>query len=364
MTPCRIWDVAPHLCGFPADVARRRLLLPLKAFIDDSGKNDPPVYILAGFIARAEQWGDFNDAWRAALDEPPGLEYFKIKDAFSGEGAFAHWPRDRGLRIARVKSLASIIESHVLTAISASVRHDDYNEVYKGSVSKVLDSPYYMMFYSILIQAFDWMRANNIDDTIDFIFDEQMHDSDNVMAVWTRFFDSLPPELQKLVGSRPSHESDLKMLPLQAADLLAGSLRRIGWYAHEGKPVDDFVTRSFRAVPMSHFIWTKDQLSKIYEKARNAAQEEGAVFHYQFQAMAENIGRVTTLFNLRQVQSAEPGELIQLASIRAKEMKRFVLVHSCPRVGTSHLHRRDGGACFEGSEGLLRPPGLPLPKTE
>src|SRR5665213_561253 len=81
-----IWEVAPHLCGLPSEVARRRLLLGLTAFIDESGKSEEPVFVMAGYIGRAEEWAAFNDEWRTVLDKPPRLDSFHMTEAmYSGE---------------------------------------------------------------------------------------------------------------------------------------------------------------------------------------------------------------------------------------------------------------------------------------
>jgi hypothetical protein len=55
--------------------------MTLKAFIDESGKGDPSIFVMAGFIARAEEWAKFNDDWNAILEKPPTLEYFHMADA-------------------------------------------------------------------------------------------------------------------------------------------------------------------------------------------------------------------------------------------------------------------------------------------
>ena len=69
------------LAGMSARARQQRVLVMLQAYIDDSGNGDPPVYVLAGFVASSDEWEIFTDEWQALLDAPPRLEYFKMKEA-------------------------------------------------------------------------------------------------------------------------------------------------------------------------------------------------------------------------------------------------------------------------------------------
>jgi hypothetical protein len=55
-----------------------------QAAVGDSGSEpQSPIFILGGFIAPADQWARFSAEWKAALDEPPGIAYFKLTEAMS-----------------------------------------------------------------------------------------------------------------------------------------------------------------------------------------------------------------------------------------------------------------------------------------
>jgi len=56
--------------------------MALQAIVDDSGRGNLPVFVLAGFAAEYERWNDFLPKWQTALDGPPKIEYFKMKEAF------------------------------------------------------------------------------------------------------------------------------------------------------------------------------------------------------------------------------------------------------------------------------------------
>ena len=50
--------------------------MALRAYVDASGKGDPHLLILAGFIATDETWIEFSKEWKSRLDQA-GLSYLK-----------------------------------------------------------------------------------------------------------------------------------------------------------------------------------------------------------------------------------------------------------------------------------------------
>ena len=56
------------VCGLPSKKRGSRLMLMLKAFIDDSHSGPTgPVFVLAGYISTAEKWASFAEKWQAIL---------------------------------------------------------------------------------------------------------------------------------------------------------------------------------------------------------------------------------------------------------------------------------------------------------
>ena len=61
----------------------------MQVYIDDC--TEPPVFLLAGFLARAGEFAKLTNKWNAALAKPPKVEYFKMKEAFARQGQFLGW---------------------------------------------------------------------------------------------------------------------------------------------------------------------------------------------------------------------------------------------------------------------------------
>ena len=70
------------------EALHNRLLLMLKAYLDDSSMGQAPVYVLAGWVASAKVWAPFADAWDKVLRMSPRIEYFKFDDAMTFDGPF------------------------------------------------------------------------------------------------------------------------------------------------------------------------------------------------------------------------------------------------------------------------------------
>lgn len=66
--------------GLPSQ-DRSRCFAVLQFWLDDSGKGQPPVFVLAGYVARVEQWNAFADEWQIFLNQNPRLEYIKGYEA-------------------------------------------------------------------------------------------------------------------------------------------------------------------------------------------------------------------------------------------------------------------------------------------
>ena len=228
----------------------------MQAYIDDS--KGPPVFVLAGLIARAEQWSEMTGRWRDALDRPPRLKHFKMHEAHSYTGEFAGWGQtDRDLRLA---ALAGIIKDHVVAGISSVVRQDDYDGIVKGRIAKPLDYPFWLMCYSIMTKTFLFQIERRILDKVAFIFDEQPDQSVQVQENFKIFRDLAPPEIEGLLGEPPQHRDDKTTLPLQAADMIAWHVHRSYYERERGVEFDSIAMRILRSVRQYDDLWTKDRL--------------------------------------------------------------------------------------------------------
>src|SRR5947209_6090015 len=77
------------LSGLTREGRNRRVLLPIQAYIDDSGGiGHADAFVLAGFIADAQAWLAFSEEWQACLATSPAISRFKMREAANRRGSF------------------------------------------------------------------------------------------------------------------------------------------------------------------------------------------------------------------------------------------------------------------------------------
>jgi hypothetical protein len=338
-----LWRLMPGLSGMSRAERWRRLILVVEAYIDDSGSGDPPVFLLAGFVARAEQWAEFSERWLEALRGPPKLEYFKMKEAAALEGQFKGW-KEEG-RDARVVRLIDIIKDHVLVAVSSAVFHRDYSEVISDKLSKETDPPYWLIYHSVMELVYRWELANGIREKVNFIFDEQFKQSDMVQASWSVYYEQSPPHFKELFGDRPVHKNDKCTFPLQAADLLAWHIRRDYYEHNKGNTFSSPTMDSLRSMNGVRDLWTKTRLQEVVFQIHNLNAQLGKVTPHQYRDMIRQMPESVSRINLDVIGKTNSNACGLISPFPAIGTKRFLLVDSCPFSRSPHLHRRRGNAC-------------------
>jgi hypothetical protein len=214
--------------GLPASLREGRLLFVLQGFFDDSGSHKgEPFYVLAGFISTVENWKTFSDEWRAKLDEFPGLRYFKMSEANAPTGQFrSGW--NPQARDQRVFELAEIIKKHAMVRVTSYLKRSDYEDFCVGIVNlPEINDPYFLCFYQ-LVFAVNSFQLENGNAECDLIFDEQGIIGPRTLLAWEGAkLARVSDQRMKLFGelNLPIFRSDLKFLPLQAADMLAWTVR-------------------------------------------------------------------------------------------------------------------------------------------
>jgi hypothetical protein len=207
-----------------------------QGYIDDSGANTTSsVFVLGGFIAPVDNWLAFSTDWKAALDAPPRLEYFKMKEAARLKDQFhprRGWTEE--LRDQRINTLAAIIQKYAVLRVSVALRHSDFIKHLRSlpAVNRDLarDTPF-VTALSLLMTAVAISREQNLlMEPIDFIFDQQEGIEEELAPFWPGIKRRSEKADSKIVRDcfrhMPLFRDEKDFLPLQAADLYAWQIRR------------------------------------------------------------------------------------------------------------------------------------------
>lgn len=236
-----IWD---FVAGLPSSKRGRRLIFMLQAYIDDSKTHaDPLLFILAGYLAPAEQWAEFSDEWQRFLDMDPRIEYFKLREALRGVGEFDG--RAKKLCTERIVLMRGIIEKYDLREFAIGFELKDYEKHYLPSMGhRVFDNPYFFASTHLAMQLARRLPDMGVEpQPIEFIFDEQVREKAGVIQGWdfARDFSASHPEYETtfsrgLIFHVPAFRDDKDVLPLQAADMHATYIRLLLEARHNKKP--------------------------------------------------------------------------------------------------------------------------------
>jgi hypothetical protein len=260
-----IWAV---VSGFPEQKRSNRLLCMLQAYIDDSCLSEGPIGLLAGWIASASDWAKFSDDWEQALSMSPRLRYFKFSEATSLTGEFAAWSlpsRDERLRL-----LVNTIATYNPLGFATAVPHDLYQEGFRNHLDKVLRYPYFFLFNNIVADLTRYLAARGVSEKVDFIFDVQPGQSDAVWESWARLREAAPPDVKRLLCDYPIFRDDKTTLPLQAADLSVGWLRRQAISKFTGAELEEPVwAEKARDLQCIGRFWTPEMMEQMMELAKS-----------------------------------------------------------------------------------------------
>src|ERR1041384_612464 len=102
-----------------------------QAFFDESEAD--PVYLVAGWVATAEEWGKFDTAWNAALAAAPSIRYFRHHDAKMQKGEFEGWPNADAQ--AKLDVLVKVICDHEMYGVTTGLNTKTWKQAFQSNLS-------------------------------------------------------------------------------------------------------------------------------------------------------------------------------------------------------------------------------------
>lgn len=221
----------------------------LQAVSDDSlSQVGEQRLFLAGYVNSSRKWELFSDAWAEELTNDPSIEYLKMAEAQSFRGPFLRWTSDH--RAQKISSLARVIRHFRPMSFDVSVSVRDFNTLVKARAPYGLSTPYFPCLFGVVSSVSRIIHQHGPRVPIDFIFDQQQGVSTDFLQYFQYMVRNLPRGARKIVNGSPMFQDDRSFLPLQAADMLAWSLRR----QHEGGS-------SFLEAPLADLIRGEEHVS-------------------------------------------------------------------------------------------------------
>lgn len=214
------------VCGMPQPLRSQRLIAMLKGFFDDSGSDGERIpFVIGGYVLSIDQWAQFADDWKAELDREPKVEFFHMTDAAQGYGPFIGMPWE--FRKCKVRDMLGVIKKHNPDGLYTWTSWENYRAIVGPEVVGYMKNPY-MLLYSVIQETIlDYQKRKGIfPERIELCFDQQGELGNFARMFYLPTKDAMPPEIQQMLGGEPDIKDDKLVVPLQAADLLAWSVRR------------------------------------------------------------------------------------------------------------------------------------------
>jgi len=181
------------------------------AYFDGSGSPDSTVaLVVAGFLAKTEQWIEFERNWKEFLNDF-GVSELHMREYAHSVGEFTSWKGDK-LRRERFMSRAiGIIRTRVLHSFASAVVMEDYRKVDAKYCLSGFSKPYALAGCTCVRKVRNWTDKWAKDgDKIAFVFEDGDTDKGDLMRSVKEHF-----------GYTPSFLKKDQAVAFQAADLLA-----------------------------------------------------------------------------------------------------------------------------------------------
>jgi hypothetical protein len=268
------------LSGLPEAARKRRLLMPVQAFVDESGgKDQGRHFVMAGLIGHSESWALFSDEWRACLDQSPRLRYFKMREAASPcTGQFHGFSESQ--RDNRLRALARIINRYARILTYSVIDLQAHADTWGKCLPKPQNDPYFYPFQNTIMATCFELADIGWRERFEIFFDEQKISGLRAKAWYPMFRAAAQyrePVAASILPVEPMFRTDDEFLPLQAADLFAWCLRR-GTNTPDDQPFS-WLLEELRSVQLSKYAqyYDRERMSGVLEQSERIQRDEGLV---------------------------------------------------------------------------------------
>lgn len=205
-----------------------------RCFIDDSGKNpSEPVFVLGAWCGTVSAMERLSEVWDVVLHQSPRIDYYRHTEAAARVGCFKNFSVHEAT--SKTYDLCQVIPLNPVYGYIITIDHSEYKQFVvdraidkRPKLHKQLSNPFAAAFSRMVTIVLSTHYDSGFRDPIDFIFDG--HKTDKALMNSIRAYNLMRAERKShpwasLMGDIVPGD-DKREKPLQAADLLAGQVRR------------------------------------------------------------------------------------------------------------------------------------------
>jgi len=219
--------------------SKLKLTAVLKAFFDESGSDDTPALLIAGYVSTESRWERFERRWTEVLESEGIQRGFHMLDFETGSGEFRGplWTPERKDHLFR--QLAEIIGREAMFEVAAGVSISDFKAV-SSRVGKRfranIKTPYALCVLLCITHITLWARKRWRNEEVALVFDQGRKFTGEILqwykqaASWGKL-----REFHKVKSIGVARKEE--QLALQAADILA----HLGFRAYKSSDSRGFI---------------------------------------------------------------------------------------------------------------------------
>jgi hypothetical protein len=197
-----------------------------KSYVDESGTHRESLnLVLAGYVATTDQWSSFETEWKSALIEF-GINFFHMADFANKAPPYNTWTKyERGIRF---KRLIEIINNHITCSVGVILPKLEYAAAMGKAYRFIPGHAYGFAANYLAAQVPSALIGyfQDYDSKIAYVFDAGVEYQSEVIK---SIKDALNDEMMNVLRIMSVSTQRAKdCMPLQAADILAYELYRLG----------------------------------------------------------------------------------------------------------------------------------------
>lgn len=200
------------------------ILCMLKAYFDDSGTHgDSDIVLMAGVFGYPNQWDVFSERWANQLANPcPGklpLERFHMAHCQAGAGEFTGWKRHETEFL--VHELGTIIFDCGIYGFGGAVARKYWDEFIVGDRRRAIGDAETLCIINCFVKLIAFATHIAPARELAMVFDDRPQKARDIEKIYSVYGALKEAGLEITSATLASAK---KVLPLQAADLLAWEL--------------------------------------------------------------------------------------------------------------------------------------------
>ena len=179
---------------------------------------------MAGYVGTIENWEKFTVDWVNVLSSDRPIKYFRMFEAQALKGEFLDWQREEVND--KIRQLSAVIRRYPFMSYGFIIDIGLFNKHVKPYAPYGLGNPYLSAAFSV-VSGLARHFSNQQVRSIHYIFDNQQVIENEIELLFFPMLKNLPKSAQKLILEVPKFADDMTCIPLQAADMVAWTERRL-----------------------------------------------------------------------------------------------------------------------------------------